>query len=100
MLDKLRDALYILFCLQNQPMSILKIPAEAVGNFQGDYEPTDFSKLTNSYSNGGASYGGGGRDDEFDQSDDDQQAQAAGTLDFDEGYDCKCVCVCVLSGLS
>ena len=68
-------------------MSFLKIPTEAVGSFQGDYEPTDFVKrgsVKASYSNGGASYGGGGGADEFDQSDDEQQVQ------FDNsGYDCE-----------
>ena len=73
-------------------MSILKIPAEVVGSFQGDYEPTDFVKrgsVKASYSNGGA-YGGGGASNEFDQSDDEQQVQVGGTLDFDSGgYDCE-----------
>ena len=73
-------------------MSILKIPAESVGSFQGDYEPTDFVKrgsVKASYSNGGASYGGGVAN-EFDQSDDEQQVQVGGTLDFDSGgYDCE-----------
>ena len=74
-------------------MSILKIPAESVGSFQGDYEPTDFvikrGSVKASYSNGGASYGGGGAN-EFDDSDDEQQVQVGGTLDFDGGgYDCE-----------
>ena len=81
------------FSCQNQPVSILKIPAEVVGSFQGDYEPADFTRVGSTksgYPNGGASYAGG--DDEFDQSDDDQQAQVGGTLDFDDGnYDCESI---------
>ena len=67
-------------------MSILKIPAEVVGNFTGDYEPADFARggsIKGSFANGGAS---AYPDDEF-ESDDDQQV--TGTLGFDEGYDCK-----------
>ena len=79
-------------------MSILKIPAEAVGSFQGDYERTDFVKqgtMKGSYSNGGASYGGGGADDEFDQSD-EEQVQVGGSLDFDQdGYDCELLVMAV-----
>ena len=70
-------------------MSILRIPAEAVGTFQGDYEPADFTRVDStrgSYANGGsASYAGGGNDD-F-ESDDDNPGQR-GSLDFDDGYDC------------
>lgn len=70
-------------------MSILKIPAEEVGTFNGDYEPAEFTRAGSTksgYPNGGASYSR--HSDEFDQSDD--EAQGGGVSGFEDGhYDCK-----------